>query len=147
MSRKYATQLQLDLKPSRIHRGLLIGVCLLGIFAILLTEPLFVGFQPVMGLVLAVYMVVSWRGHRPMQLRLGEDRLWRVPTPQGVMSATLSSRSVMTPFFCVLVFTTLERRDIRVPVFVDSLDDDSFRRLRVKLRVEGFDETRDKLTP
>lgn len=65
------------------------------------------------------------------------DGSWRLRLRGGVeCKAELCGESLVTPAFCLLVFACADRRR-RVLVVRDSLGQESYRRLRVALRVYG----------
>lgn len=133
-SRGYATPLVAEPGRSRqlvlfwavTHGAALLALCLLS------PGMAFGGF---------VLLLLGWsleRGQlRPRgRLEWHADGHWRIATPAGRRCAALAPGSVCTPWLVVLMLREPGRRHCRV-LCRDSLDPAVWRRLRVRLRIEG----------
>lgn len=65
-----------------------------------------------------------------------EEGTWEVVGPSGIVSATLQTSTVVTQWF-VSLHLKAEGKRLAILIFRDATDPDSFRRLRVYLRIRG----------
>lgn len=73
-------------------------------------------------------------------LALKSDNSWALTLSTGeIIEASLLGNSILSPWFVLLHFRT-EKNDRQVLICRDSLEPDTFRRLRVALRVVTFDD-------
>jgi hypothetical protein len=133
----YASQLFIRLKPSLIYRKLLLLITSLSLLAIFLSE-IHSAFQCSLVLFLALLLKHAWSSNQSLELRGNAQGEWQLHSKQQEQKARLLADSVVTPLFAVLQFR-LERAGRKsVVIFRDSLGSDDFRRLRVRLKVEGI---------
>ncbi len=81
--------------------------------------------------------LLTW--HRRGQIRgitLNPEGHWEVILPSGSLLAQLGSGTLVTPWIVILALRT-DRRTIWLPIPRDAVDPESFRRLRVTLRIAG----------
>ena len=70
-----------------------------------------------------------------VELRRNAEGGWQLWLRNGrVVPASLKARTYTHPWMVALVFCTAHGRSVRVPVLVDMVDRDVFRRLRMALR-------------
>ena len=141
-SNKYATPLRLELHTSRLllilllfaHGGALL-LCLSPAFFpfVRLVFILFVGLS-----LLFVYRRF-YSANIPKSLVWDEDGIWRLRGQNGTwQEAELLPESYVSPYLVILNLRYLDGRRCPAQVlFYDSLDNESFRRLKVRLRLEG----------
>lgn len=139
MSATYATPLILDVKPSRRVRDFIVLINLLAVLSILLL-PLAPG--PALALcallvMAGVYTLGRCRGHYRL---IWQESGWLIREAGQECPAELLPSSFVTPWLAILNFRTTRGRTLSVPLLMDCVDGDSFRRLRVRLRVEGLKE-------
>lgn len=146
-SPKFAAPLQLDPRPSRYlaHTGLILhGGALAVLAALALPWWAVLG---VSGAVLGNFVlffrthVLRASAHAVVKLIWDERGGWTVVTPRGPVDAVLSADSVVYPRLVILRFVTgggwFARRRLSVILLPDSLDAETFRRLRARLEVDG----------
>lgn len=144
-STKYAQPLRLKPKPSRILIGLL-TVGHLGAIAVLfpLDFPLII--KLLIAVVLLVSLVVAWRkqpgkvGEGGVQtLTWKADGDWLLETVDGEsLTATLHESTYVHPWLVVLNFRQEGKRGLlSFALAPDSLDRETLRELRVRLKVAG----------
>ncbi len=141
MSRAYATPLVLEPRPSRALR-LSQAVAHLGAAGVLLALDAWP--WPLRLLLAAVLLATGWRSlaSQPTLRRLtwqaGNE--WRLEGRSGeVVHAHAVAPTVVHPLLVVLRLQPAGRRLARAVVLpADSLEAEVFRRLRVRLRVEGI---------
>lgn len=133
----YASQLLLRLKPSLIYLKLLLFITSLSLLAIFLSE-----IHSALQLSLVVLVVLlfkhAWASNQAIELRCNAQNEWQLHSKQQKLEAQLMADSVVTPMFAVLQFKLEEAGRKSVVIFRDSLGHDDFRRLRVRLKVEGI---------
>ena len=138
-SAKSAAPLHLILERSRVlHRALGAAHGLAGVAALANPLPLWVkaGLLGAVG----VSLYLTLRDHvldPPVRgLSLNPDGHWEVIRRTGPVTATLLGSTVATSWIVILHLVT-DRGTIAIPILRDSVDPESFRRLRVHLRVAG----------
>lgn len=133
----YASQLFIRLKPSFIYRNLLLFITSLCLLAIFLSE-IHSAFQFSLVVCMVLLLKRAWVSNHALELRCNAQGEWQLRSKQQKLKARLQADSVVTPLFAVLQFK-LERAGRKsVVIFRDSLAHDDFRRLRVRLKVEGI---------
>ena len=145
--RKYATPLELTLKPSSIATWLYSFIVVLTLLLIFFL-PVALGLQ----VLLLVSVVAGFVGillnewqclfkQSIKRIRWQEGNEWQLEyLANDKDEARLLGDSVNFSYLVILNFKVEGRRRIRsVSIFKDSLDSDTFRRLRVRLRVDASD--------
>lgn len=147
-STKYAQPLRLNPKPSRVLIGLL-TVGHLGAVAVLLPLDFPLIVKLLIGIALLVSLIVALRkqpgktGEGGVQtLTWKVDGDWLLETIDGEsMSATLHESTYVHPWLVVLNFKLEGKRGLLSFVLApDALDGETFRELRVRLKVAGASE-------
>lgn len=133
---RYASQLLIRLSPSLIYRNLLLLIGLLALLAIFLID-VHLAFQLMLVLLLVLLLKSAWANNQSLDLHCNAQGEWLLYDGQQKLPVQLLAESVVTPRFAVLQFKTQRARRRSVVIFRDSLGEDDFRRLRVRLRVEG----------
>ncbi len=133
----YASQLLIRLRPSLIYRRLLVIISLLSLLAIFLVD-IRLEFQLVLVLLLACLLNLAWANNRSLGLHTNAQGEWQLHIKQQKIQAQLLADSVVTPLFAILQFKLQGAGRSSVVIFRDSLRHDDFRRLRVRLKVEGI---------
>lgn len=72
------------------------------------------------------------------ELQWQADSSWLIKASNKVTKAELQSGSVVSPVFSLLKFVLENNKKFTVILFKDSIDDEKFRQLRVRLKVEGL---------
>lgn len=143
LSTQYAAPLRLELGPSRALAAWLIVVhatplILLPLLQMPLWLKLAIAAAVLYGL-FAAWRRLLWRGHPDAVRTLlwseaGHCQLTMNSGQQQRLS--LASQAFILPWMVVLHFNTPQRRLRYLLVLSDMLDDEAFRRLRVRLRIE-----------
>lgn len=143
-SRGSGSPLRIELRPSRLLQGAILGIHG-GAALLVLTLPLPLPLLPLLLLCLAavagaiVHLRRSRHGrdsHAVRALYLAADGRWTLVTHQGEsVDGSLRADSYLHPWLTVLNFSGPRPRTI--VLLPDSLDRDVFRRLRVRLRLQG----------
>jgi toxin CptA len=135
-SEKFVAPLHLILEPSRLlNRGIAAIHGLAGVAALANPLPLWAR----LGLLVAVTLSFSLTRRdyvlepKVQGLTLHSDASWEVIRRSGAVSAVLADSTVVTRWI-VILHLQAETGKIAVPVCRDSVDPESFRRLRVDLR-------------
>lgn len=143
MSGTYATPLHLELGPSRRLRGWLLALHALA----MLLLPV-AGLPPYAALALAVAIVLSLAWHWPRHvsrtapacirtLTWEAERACRLQRRDGTVArATLCGQAFVQPWLVILQLAEPGRLRQHLVVLPDMLDATSYRRLRVRLRLE-----------
>ncbi len=138
MSRPYASQLLLDIYPS-VTLSRVTGLC--GVLACI-SLFMVTSYSVTLSLLLCPFVVYvllrAVRQNRFHQLQFNAKRGWLIRQAQGEEWASLLPGSVVSPFFTLLRFRTdagAHRASVLLP---DNIDAQTFRRLRVMLKVEGL---------
>jgi len=80
------------------------------------------------------------------ELQWMPDGEWLLTRNKQQVVVKLASDSLVTPFLTLLNFKTAEGRKFPLIIFKDNIDSEDFRRLRVRLKVEGIaSSTRDTI--
>ncbi|MBN4079231.1 hypothetical protein JYT26_01180 [Beggiatoa alba] len=150
-SPKYAQPLRLQPKISRILTGLL-TVGHLGAIAVLFPLDFSMLIKLVIAAVLVVSLLVALR-KQPGSVGEGDvhkltwsaDGEWLLETTGGeLITATLHESTYVHPWLVVLNFRQENKRGLLSVVLVpDALDAETFRELRVRLKVAGNSELSD----
>lgn len=133
----YANQLFIRLKPSLLYRNLLLLITSLCLLAIFLSE-IHSAFQFSLVVFMVLLLKRGWVSNQPLELRGNAQGEWQLHSKQQKLKAWLLADSVVTPMFAVLQFRLEGAGHKSVVIFRDSLGSDDFRRLRVRLKVEGI---------
>jgi len=120
-----------------IYRRLLLLIALLSLLAIFLVD-IRLEFQLMPVLLLAWLLKLAWSNNRPLDLYCNAQGEWQLHISQQKLQAQLLADSVVTPLFAILQFKLKGAGRSSVVIFPDSLRHDDFRRLRVRLKVEGI---------
>jgi toxin CptA len=141
-SKRFATPLFLDIRRSRLLIAWIVAVHLLGVSVAVLV-PLEWFWRAGIILAVAVSLLFSWKKFVFGQSRLSVRRLvwdaegdWYVVFPDGKEEdARLLPDSFVHPWLVILNLRMRQSgRVISVPFFRDSLDKDTLRKVRVRLR-------------
>jgi hypothetical protein len=144
-STKFAQPLRLKPKPSRILLTLLV-LGHLGAIAVLIPLDLSLFIKLTIGLLLVVSLIVAWRkqpgqvGEAGVQMLTWQsDGEWLLETHDGEQfKATLHESTYVHPWLVVLNFRKEGNRGLlSFTLAPDALDHETFRELRVRLKVAG----------
>ncbi|MDQ1363058.1 MAG: hypothetical protein QG652_918 [Pseudomonadota bacterium] len=137
MSRAYATPLELELQPSRQQRRLLLIICALCVFSILILPwPFLLQMLCVMLVALSLVLISknAWHADR-LVWQAGNH--WLLVTGDMTTNARLLTESLVTRWLVILLLRTENGAKQTVLIWPDSVRPDVFRRLRVRLKIEG----------
>lgn len=142
--KQYAVPLQLDLKPSTWLRAVIAAVHGLVIAALFLSGA----HKGAVALGLAVTLLsllsAQFWVRRPVSLIWREDELWQGKIwRNSIENAHLLPSSYQSQRLVILHLQEDTGTRWRIPVASDSVSDDTFRRLRVRLRVGSIDSKQD----
>lgn len=135
-SRSSAAPLQLILEPSRTLQTGLAATHGLALIAAL-GNPLTGALKLLLGAAILVSLALHWRRMgfiRGLTLKPEED--WEIIFPNRILIAQLGPGTVITTWLVILHLTTPQRH-YAIPICRDAVDPESFRRLRVYLRLAG----------
>jgi hypothetical protein len=134
-----AVPLHLVLEPSRALAAALVAVHFLAAAAAL-ANPLPLWFRLALcgGVLLSCYLTLREYVLDPKVrgLSLGADGRWEIIFRHGVAAVDPSAGTVVTRWLVVLHLAS-ESAAFAIPILRDSVDPESFRRLRVHLRIQG----------
>jgi hypothetical protein len=119
------------------YRNLLLLIAALSLLAIFILDIHFV-FQLMLVLFLMLLLKHAWAGNHALELHRNAQGEWQLLSKHQGWHAQLLADSVVTPLFAILQFKLEGAGRRSVVIFPDSLPHDSFRRLRVCLKVEGI---------
>ena len=91
-----------------------------------------------LSLVLIVVIYFSLKNNRERVIHSQADNVWLLGWGENTINARLVDGTVVTPFFVILNFRCDNGEYKKEVVFKDSLEFDVYRKLRVKLKVEGI---------
>jgi hypothetical protein len=140
-SKKYASPLVLKPDSSRIYLGLMLFVHL-GAMAVVIPLSFHWSIKFVLWIVLltSLMLVLKKQGKGDVQcLTWKEGSDWALLLENGTeVEARLLTTTYVNPWLVVLNFKFVEdNRQRSVTLFRDALDQETFRRLRVRLGLEG----------
>ena len=148
MLRQYASQLRLELKPSRIYKQIVYICCLLCLLAILISNINILLIKAALLVLLAYVTVRALQNNQQRELFWKPDGSWLITHNNNQLEVELLSGSVVTSFFAILNFKHKKTKCIHVLLFKDNIDKQMFRKLRVKVKVEGTElQSHDTLLP
>lgn len=156
LSRQYASQLQLEIKPSRIYQTIVLILSTMVCLSIVVVDINSLILKLVVTILFIASVIYALANNRARRLLWQADGVWLVKQEQQFLDgllhnqqnlkAYLRSGSVVTTFFSVLNFKCHNGRFHNVVLFKDSLSAEDFRKLRVRLKLEGIgSESRDIL--
>lgn len=139
-SKKYASPLILEPDPSRIYIALMLFVHL-GAMAVIIPLNFHWAIKVVLWIVLlaSLLSVIKKQGKGNVRcLSWKEDSDWVLSQEDGTeVEARLLTTTYVNPWLVVLNFKMLEdNRQRSVSLFRDALDQETFRKLRVRLALE-----------
>jgi len=89
-------------------------------------------------MIIVLSIILALKNNQARVLHWQSNNTWLIEQDEQQLSASLLKGSVMTPFFGVLNFKCDNGKRINVVIFKDALNYHAFRKLRVKLKVEGI---------
>ena len=135
MSHKYEKPLSLEVKPSRTLFYLLLVIfllCCLSIY-LLAIDGLLKLF--LCSALLTCFYFQNKRVNHHVQLVWKENHDWLIDIYDKQYKAGLLANSFVSPWLCILNFRLHNQSKKSVIIFPDAIDRQTFRRLRVKLKV------------
>lgn len=129
------------LQTSQLMKYFLLIIHLVSV-SVLLILPLELGLKYVLSALCLLNLFETWRryvgfrGQVITKMWLRDSNIWQLETARGErFVAKLSGESICTPFLVILNFRR-SKHWLKTSVVIpkDALDEDSFRRLRVRLR-------------
>jgi len=141
-SRTSLPPLRIEPRPSRTYLWLVSALHLLTLFTILITHSPLLLKLPLLAVVVGYFLILyrgelRLRGRRAVRLALWDGRgQWRIQVgPGALQGARLLPDSLNLTYLVILRFKTDAGAQLSLPLFRDSIDADSHRRLRARLRV------------
>ena len=136
LSKPSATSLHLIVERSRALQTAVVAVHGLALIAALAT-PLTGGIKLLLGGALLGSLFLSWQGlGRVRGLTLNPYDEWEIIFRDQTVLALLAPSTILTPWLVILHLTAGKRR-FAIPICRDAVDRESFRQLRVYLRIAG----------
>jgi hypothetical protein len=136
LSKPSATSLHLILERSRALQTAVVAVHGLALIAAL-ANPLPGGIQLLLGGAILGSLFLSWQ--RLIQVRgltLNPADEWEIILHDQTVLALLAPSTILTPWLVILHLTAGNRK-FAIPICRDAVDPESFRKLRVYLRIAG----------
>jgi hypothetical protein len=136
--RTYATPLQLDIQSSRQLALLLAVIGALVVISLLIVS--FIFYLNILFLFLFLSLVfINYKNINIEKIIVWkEGNKWEI-TEEGVsINASLLASSFVSQWLTVLNFKLDNKQSKTVLVFTDAIHQDQFRRLRVRLKVDGI---------
>lgn len=142
LSNRSATPLHLILERSRWLERAVVATHLLALGAAL-ANPLAGWGKALLAAAILASGIATWRRlDRVRGLTLAADGDWEVVLHDAVRNARLATSTVVTPWIVILHLSS-EGRILAIPICRDAVDPESFRRLRVYLRIAGHRASQD----
>ncbi len=136
MSVTYATPLTLEVRPSRrLQRFLFLSHGLALLSLLLLDVPLWLRLV-LCGLLVAFYWRIGGR-QAPFRRITWYEQGWSIETADRAVPAELLDSSFVTHWLTILNFRCRDGSRVSSLLLADSVDAEVFRRLRVRLKVDG----------
>ncbi|MGB0865165.1 MAG: protein YgfX [Granulosicoccaceae bacterium] len=136
--KQYAVPLQLDLRPSTWLRAAIAAVHGLVVAALFLSGVSHGAVALGLAATLVSLLSAQFWVRRPARLVWREDGLWQGTVWRNKLdNARLLPSTFNNPHIVILHFEEDTGTSWRIPVASDSVPDDTFRRLRVRLRASG----------
>ncbi len=145
-SKKYASPLHLEIKPSRFLFYFLIALHLFA-FILLWFLPLFIAWQVLISIFIIVGGIYSVKSYATKQLPSSvvglvwdADEQWFIQTQEGkTQPVILNGNSYVHPKFTLLNFKQENKWFSKAVILLwDNVDENSFRRLRVRLKITNL---------
>jgi hypothetical protein len=136
LSKPSAAPLHFIIERSRVLQTAVVAVHGLALIAAL-ANPLPGGIQLLLGGAILGSLFLSWQ--RLIQVRgltLNPADEWEIILHDQTVLALLAPSTILTPWL-VILHLTAGKRKFAIPICRDSLDPESFRKLRVYLRIAG----------
>lgn len=136
MLRTYATPLKIDINPSKTYLIFVLVVTSMACFSISLLSTNF-WFRFVLILIVSAFSIYVYIiNNRPKNIIWSSQNKWEVVDKEKY-SAALLPDSIVLPWLVVLNFRLETGRNKSLIVFADAIDSQSFRKLRVRLKVSA----------
>jgi Membrane-bound toxin component of toxin-antitoxin system len=138
LSRQYASPLLLKISYSKNYRNLVVTIFTLSALSIyLIYEQL-----GIISVFLFVFLIVTTLraliNNREFDLHWQDSGDWMIAQQHKLVPAKLCDSSVFTSICSVLNFKLDGGRRQSILIFKDNIDAESFRRLRVRVKVQGI---------
>ena len=137
MLRQYASQLLLEVKPSRAFLVLVIILLALSFLSILGLQINSIAVKVLLMSFICMYALYSLLNNTHRTILWQADGSWLLSVHGKNHKATLGTGNVVTTLFVSLNFVFADGKKHTLFLFRDSLDTEQFRRLRVKLKVQA----------
>ena len=137
MLRQYASQLRLEVKPSRAFLILLLSLLVLSFLSISSLQVNSLAIKVLWVLLLCIYAYCSLLRNSAKTLLWQADGSWVISARGESQAAMLSAGNVVTTLFVSMNFVLANGKKQSLFLFKDSLDAEQFRRLRVRLKVQA----------
>ena len=138
MSAKYATPLHLEFKRSLVFALYIPGIFFITLFSIYLL-PIMLAIKIALVIICSLGCIQAYRTQNTIQgMVWQENNYWLLHTDKASIAAELTDSSFATAWLVILHFKTETGRRCSRLIAYDSLDDNLFRQLKVRLKVEGL---------
>jgi len=140
LSRQYASQLQFEVYPSRQYQLIVLLIAAVSCVALLLIDFRYSVINILLFFLLMTILVISLKNNCHRSFHWKADQTWTIVQmhDQFQINAQLLPGSVVTSFAAVLNFKLENNKRLNVLLFKDNIDAEAFRKLRVRLKVEGI---------
>lgn len=147
LSRQYASQLRLEIKPSKTYQAIVWVLSSIVFLSIIIVDIDSFFLKSLIAIVYVLYVLYALSNNRERTLHWQADSYWLIDQQHQLLDdafhirpqirAELLGGSVVTTFISVLNFKSTGGRKFNVVIFRDSLNSSDFRKLRLKLKLEG----------
>ena len=138
LSKLYASQLFLNIHCSSIYRNIVTVTCLLSTISIFIISADLFLFACFLSVFLFYITKQAFDNNVARELHWKPDGSWLIKENKNIQEAVLCGSSVVTRFIAILNFKLEDSKRRSVIIFKDNLSTDDFRRLRVRIKVEGI---------
>lgn len=138
LSVKYATPLHLEFKSSKLFALYVPGIFFISLFSIYLL-PVILVIKIALVISCSLACIQAYKAQNKIQsLVWQENNHWLLHTDKATTTAELTDSSITTAWLVILHFKTETGGRCSRLICYDSLDDNLFRQLKVRLKVEGL---------
>ena len=139
LSRQYASPLLLKISYSNNYRNIVLAIfCLSALSIYIIKDQLSTVSIIIFFIFLILATIKSLNNNQTLNLLWQQNDDWFISNDHHFVSAKLCNSSVITSFFSILNFKFEDGRRQSVLIFKDNIDAESFRRLRVRVKVQGI---------
>ena len=138
LSRPYASPLLLRISCSNIYRYIVLAIFGLSALSIYIINDQLNVVSIILFVFLILATIKALNSNQALNLHWQQNDDWLISSGHQFVSAKLCDSSVITSFCSILNFNREDGCSQSILIFKDNIDADSFRRLRVRVKVQGI---------